>query len=182
MSLASITQPKMRRHWAMPSPDTFGIPPIRRLLRRHLVGRDVVVDPFSRNACLATHTNDLNPTTAARWHMHAPEFCGMLLEQGVVADAVLFDPPYSPRQVAECYQQVGRVVDRAATQSAALYRQTKDALAALIRPDGIAISFGWNSTGFGKGRGFILLEVLLVAHGGAHNDTIVTVEWKAVPA
>jgi len=28
----------------------------------------------------------------------------------------------------------------------------------------------------GKNRGFEIVEILLVAHGGHHNDTIVTVE------
>ena len=40
------------------------------------------------------------------------------------------------------------------------------------------ISFGWNSIGFGKNRGFEIIEILLVAHGGTKNDTIVTVERK----
>jgi hypothetical protein len=30
----------------------------------------------------------------------------------------------------------------------------------------------------GKGRGYQMEELLLVAHGGAHNDTIVVVERK----
>lgn len=37
---------------------------------------------------------------------------------------------------------------------------------------------GWNSNGLGKGRGFELDELLIVAHGGSKNDTIVTVEEK----
>lgn len=36
------------------------------------------------------------------------------------------------------------------------------------------LSFGWNSCGMGEG--FELLEILLVAHGGAHNDTICLAE------
>ena len=47
-----------------------------------------------------------------------------------------------------------------------------------IRVGGIAISFGWNSCGIGKKRGFELEEILLICHGGHHNDTIVTVERK----
>ena len=38
--------------------------------------------------------------------------------------------------------------------------------------------FGWNSNGVGKVRGFEIIEILLIAHGGSHNDTIVTVERK----
>lgn len=36
----------------------------------------------------------------------------------------------------------------------------------------------WNSGGFGKNLGFEMIEILLVPHGGHHNDTIVTVERK----
>lgn len=31
-----------------------------------------------------------------------------------------------------------------------------------------------------KNRGFEIIEIMLVAHGGNHNDTIVTVERKGV--
>ena len=40
------------------------------------------------------------------------------------------------------------------------------------------ITCGWNSNGFGKNRGFEIIEILLVAHGQHRNDTIVTVERK----
>jgi hypothetical protein len=110
--------------------------------------------------------------------MDAEAFCGKLLQDGVRADAVLFDPPYSPRQVAECYRGVGRSVGRTDTQTARLYAQVKERLDAILRPGGIAICCGWNSNGFGKSRGYERLETLLIAHGAAHNDTIVTVERK----
>jgi hypothetical protein len=47
-----------------------------------------------------------------------------------------------------------------------------------IKVGGYAISFGWNSNAFGATRGFEVVEILLVPHGGHHNDTIVTVEQK----
>ena len=58
------------------------------------------------------------------------------------------------------------------------YNRTKNLLADKIKEGGLAICFGWNSVGFGKNRGFEMIEVLLVCHGGHHNDTIVTVERK----
>ena len=42
----------------------------------------------------------------------------------------------------------------------------------------VVLCFGWNSGGIGKTLGFELTEILMVAHGGAHNDTICTVERK----
>jgi hypothetical protein len=136
------------------------------------------VDPFARNSKWGTITNDLNPDSAAQFHLEATDFCQQLAATGCQAEAVLFDPPYSPRQISECYKRVGLAVSTADTQNARLYKSVRDGLDALLVSGGIAISCGWNSAGFGIGRGYDQIELLLVAHGGAHNDTIVTVERK----
>ena len=54
----------------------------------------------------------------------------------------------------------------------------KKIISNIIQPDGIVISFGWNTIGMGLKLGFRIEEILLVCHGGAHNDTICTVERK----
>lgn len=169
---------KLERVWAMPSAETFSIRPIDALLSRWLDGRRVVVDPFARYSTRGTLRNDLNTAIPDVLHFPADVFCEQLVDAGVVADAVLFDPPYSPRQIAECYQSLGVAVSQEDTQNARLYKAVKDRLDRLLRPGGIAICCGWNSNGFGTTRGYEQLELLLVAHGAAHNDTIVTVERK----
>jgi hypothetical protein len=178
-SAPAIRLPRIRRVWAMPSPETFGIKPIAALLDRWLRPEWIVIDPFARNSTRGTIRNDLNPKTAAQHHLDAREFIRSL---DVMADAALLDPPYSPRQIMESYQGIGLALDQRATQHAGLIAQVKDGLAEKIKRGGIVITCGWNSMGMGKGRGFKLLEILLVAHGGSHNDTIVTVERKAVRA
>ena len=65
--------------------------------------------------------------------------------------------------------------------SMAFYERVKSALCEKIKPGGHAISFGWNTNGFGKGRGFKIVEIMSVAHGGSKNDTLVTVEVKLNP-
>jgi hypothetical protein len=47
-----------------------------------------------------------------------------------------------------------------------------------MQPGGIVLSFGWQSAGMGIGRGYELIETMLVAHGGGHNDTICIAERK----
>ena len=47
-----------------------------------------------------------------------------------------------------------------------------------MKLNGIVIHFGWHSNGFGKMRGFKIIEIMLIAHGRKHNDTIITVEKK----
>lgn len=163
------------REFAMGNPETFSLPPVARLLDRYLAGRKVIVDPFARNSKRGTVTNDLSPATTADYHMLAEEFVEQI---AVEADAVLFDPPYSPRQISECYQSIGRAVTAQDTQNARLYKRVKDGLDKMLKRDGIAICCGWNSMGFGLKRGYHMAEILLVPHGAAHNDTIVTVERK----
>jgi hypothetical protein len=50
----------------------------------------------------------------------------------------------------------------------------------VLKVGGIVLSFGWNTNGIGLARGFNIEEILLVAHGGAKNDTICTVERKSI--
>lgn len=154
----------------MPSPHTFEIAPIASLLDRRLHTCRVVVDPFAGRSRRGTLRNDLKDggREALSWLRR--------LERES-ADALLFDPPYSPRQIVEVYKRVGLDVTMRTTQSS-FFSRRKDEATEVIKKGGIVICCGWNSGGFGKSRGFQLLEVLLVAHGGAHNDTIVTVERK----
>lgn len=167
----------MRRVWAMPDSDTFNVPPIGGIVRWHLSRSKVSIDPFARNKRWATYTNDLNPETAAEYHMEALEFLVMLQRRGIQADLVIFDPPYSARQVAECYAQVGRVTTMQDTQGKS-WSDWKAAIAPLCVPDALVISCGWNTNGMGLKHGFAIEEIMLVAHGGVHNDTIVIVERK----
>ena len=175
MNTMSKTPLVVAREFSMGNAETFSLPPVARLLDRYLAGATTVVDPFARNSKRGTITNDLNPATSAQYHMLAEDFSEQLQ---VVADVVLFDPPYSPRQISECYQSIGRAVTAQDTQNARLYKRVKDGLDKMLRPGGIAICCGWNSMGFGLKRGYSMLEILLVPHGAAHNDTIVTVERK----
>lgn len=40
------------------------------------------------------------------------------------------------------------------------------------------LSFGWNSVGMGRKHSFEIVEILMVCHGGMHNDTICVAERK----
>ena len=172
-----MTAPKITRAWAMPNHSTFEVEPIARLIGRY-IGEGRWVDPFARTSRFSRFceaTNDLNTDMPTTHHMEALDFLRLFDEASL--DGVLFDPPYSPRQISECYQQAGRAVHTEDTQSS-FYGDRKREVARIVKPGGIAISFGWNSGGIGERNGFDMVEVLIVAHGGAHNDTIVTVERK----
>lgn len=162
----------------MPSAETFSIAPIREFIRRNLGAARVIVDPFARNSRVGTITNDLNPATTAEHHMDALDFLDMLRERGVVADAVLLDPPYSPRQVREVYQSVGREVTKPDTAMRVLWgaRERADLI---LRPGGVVLSFGWSGSGMGARNGYVEVETMYVRHGGLHNLTACVAERKS---
>lgn len=166
------------RVWSMPSADTFSVPPIGDMVQRYLKASKSSCDPFARNKRWATYTNDLNPNTKAEYHMDAEDFLRMLVGKGIRCDLALLDPPYSPRQISECYQAAGIKCGMKETQNAALYARVKNAMAEVLTDDAIVLSFGWNSAGMGQKHGCDIIEVMLVCHGAAHNDTICLAERR----
>jgi len=165
------------RVWAMPNSDTFDILPIGELVKRYLRVSKVSIDPFARNKRWATYTNDLNPNTTAEYHLDVKEFLATLWYKSIRADLVIFDPPYSPRQIKECYESIG-VKMGALDAMRTNWQPERDLINDILEVGGIVISCGWNSMGMGKKRPFWFVEGLMVCHGVGHNDTIVMVEKK----
>ena len=167
------------RIWAMPNKETFTIKPIKELIKKYISqSQGKVIDPFVRNSIFKKKcfkTNDLNPDYTADYHLKSIDFLKTFPDDSV--DMVLYDPPYSPRQVKECYNGVGLNVFKKDTQMS-FWANDKNEISRIIKTGGIVISCGWSSMGMGKGRGFEAIEILLVPHGGNKNDTIVTVERK----
>jgi hypothetical protein len=161
----------IKREWAMPDQWTFRIKPIAELLNRYVGDGKGWIDPFAGMNSPAEITNDLNPNNPADYHLDATDFIRQLSD---VYKGLLFDPPYSLRQIKECYDSIGKPVTGLELNFGDFRREIEH----LIIPGGISISFGWNSIGMGKTHGFEIIEILLVCHGRAHNDTIATVERK----
>lgn len=170
---------KFERVWAMPNKWTFQIPQIALLIKEEMADTMPWIDPFAGMTSPAHTRNDINPAMPAEYHLDALEFLNLQLEENGIGHfkGANFDPPFSVRQVKECYQRLGFPTPPQQTKSDYLTK-CKDLLALLIAVEGKAISCGWNSGGLGKNRGFVLDRILLVYHGGPHNDTIVTVETK----
>lgn len=145
---------EITREWAMPNKETFKIKPIARLLVKVFGKNKRVLDPFPFN-----------------YKIDATEFMNTIKDNSYAF--AVFDPPYSPRQLKECYNNKGEYDTKASTWS-----KWKDLLARKVKVGGKVVSFGWNTNGMGKNRGFKIERILLVAHGGNHNDTICVVEVK----
>ena len=64
------------------------------------------------------------------------------------------------------------------TTKASFWGNHKREISRIVKIGGKVITFGWNSGGIGYKYGFEIQKVLLVPHGGWHNDTICTVEIK----
>lgn len=164
----------------MPNSDTFSVRPMGEFVQRYLVESAVSVDPFSRNLLWATHTNDINPNTLASHHMDATDFLCKLARENVRADLVIIDPPYSPRQVKECYDSFGHKMKQGDALLGAVRKKLKSAILEVLDTAGTVLHFGWNTVGMGKSLGFEIQEILLVCHGSDHNDTICMAERKLV--
>lgn len=166
---------QIKRIWNMPNKWTFKIKPIKKLLERYVDQNKIWIDPFSGENSPATITNDLNPEIDADYHMDAREFLKMFNDK--YADGIIYDPPYSPTQVKRVYDDIGIHVTHEETKTT-FWSNAREEISRVIKKNGIVISCGWNSNGVGKTRGFEIIEILMVPHGGIHNDTIVVVEKK----
>ena len=145
----------IERYWAMPSHQTFTIKPFKELIEKELGSEyiDPFPYPFKQDAIEYLKTIEDNSK-----------------------NYLVFDPPYSQRQLREMYDNNGLSLDNPMNNS--YWANCRKEISRIIKKNGKVISFGWNSNGIGKKYGFEITKVVLVAHGSQHNDTIATVEIK----
>lgn len=144
------------------------MPKTRKWVEDHLTGD--VLNLFGGVVRLANAThNDLNSSllNAGDLNLDAFDLAAWRDYEGRF-DSVVFDPPYSAHQAVVSY----------GTRRAQQVSHARDVVEYVLRPGGRVISLGWNSTGMSKGRGFEKEALLLVNHGGSHNDTLVLVERR----
>jgi len=109
----------INRIWAMPNKNTFKIKPIRELIERRIKEvkdknpNAIIIDPFANKNKIANITNDLDTQFDTDYHLDAIDFLKMFNDNSV--DMVLYDPPYSPRQVSECYRKLDKTVNMQTT-------------------------------------------------------------------
>lgn len=159
----------------MPNKNTFQIKPIKNLILKYLKPDMYSIDPFANKNRFAQICNDLDPKHKTQYCLDAIDF--LKIHHDGIVDLILYDPPYSPRQVSECYKALGQTVNMQTTQASYWSNQKKE-ISRIVKSGGYVITCGWNSGGIGAKYGFEVVEILLVPHGGWHNDTIVTVERK----
>lgn len=127
---------EINRIWAMPNSKTFSIKPIGELIHKYIDEiNGVIIDPFANENKLAGITNDLDERYDTTYHLDATEFLKLMDDESV--DVVLYDPPYSPRQVSECYKALGKTVNMKTTQ-ASYWSEQKKEIGRIVKPR-------WNS-------------------------------------
>ena len=157
--------------WAMPNKNTFSIKPIGRFIKK----KGLTIDPFAnRKHIYADITNDINKEKDVDYHMCALQFLKTFDDESI--DCILFDPPYSLRQLKEVYTGIGESLSYEHTTT--FFRDVKNEIQRITKKGGIIYSFGWSSVGMGSSRGFKKTDILLVCHGGYHHDTIILKEVK----
>jgi hypothetical protein len=139
----------------MPSHQTFTIKPFKQLIENELGSE--YIDPFPYP-----------------FKQDAIEYLKTIEDSS--ENYLVFDPPYSQRQLREMYDNNGLSLDNPMNNS--YWANCRKEISRIIKRNGKVISFGWNSNGIGKKYGFEITKVVLVAHGSQHNDTIATVEMK----
>ena len=139
----------------MPSHKTFTIKPFKELIATELGSN--YVDPF--------------PYPFVK---DAVDYLKTIHENSV--NSLVFDPPYSQRQLKEKYHSNGISFEH--PMNASYWSKCKSEISRVVKSSGKVISFGWNSGGIGEKYGFKITKIVLVAHGGQHNDTIATLEIK----
>ena len=146
---------KFERHWCMPNHETFKIKPFKNLIQDELGNK--YLDPFPYP-----------------FEKDAIKYMKSFGDRSV--DKIVFDPPYSQRQLKEMYKNAGQSFNH--PMNSGYWAVCKKEIGRIMELGGKVISFGWNSNGIGKKYGFQIYRIVLVAHGSQHNDTIATVERK----
>jgi len=158
----------------MPNKWTFQIPVIDHLIRRYAKDGIGWADPFAGQSKFAQYRNDLDTSNNQPFQCEAITFMDGL---SIPLLGALFDPPYSLTQVSRSYKDMGLQYHNGDNPTGG-YPKVRDKISRLVTVDGYVISFGWNTVGMGKNRGFDIVEIMIISHGGNRNDTLCTVEQK----
>ena len=104
----------IKRVWEMPNKNTFEIKCISKLIDKYNNLNLLSIDPFANKNKIAKITNDLDKSYKTDFNLDALDFLKQI--QSNTIDLVLFDPPYSPRQVSEVYKKLNKSVNWETTQ------------------------------------------------------------------
>lgn len=164
--LDTLVMPKFTFLQAPLNRYTFSVKSIREWVEAVAGGRVLNLFAGKTKLNLREIRVDVRADMVAHVNMDALEFCKQWT--GDNFDTIILDPPYSYRKSMEMYDGA----------KSSQFNQLKNEITKILANDGRVITFGYHSVSMGKKRGFNIEEILLISHGGAIHDTIVTVERK----
>lgn len=121
---------------------------------------------FSSN--IIEHRVDLDPTVNPTFNMDAESFIQYAKKENYKYNTIILDPPYNLRKSVEKYG--GRYMSN--------FQKIKEDILDLLLDSTNVITCGYNSVSMGENRGFSVNDILLISHGGSHNDTVITNEVR----
>jgi len=153
-----------------PKKYTFEMPVVKLLTETWCIGKTLNLFAGVTRLNVDEVRNDIDPNAPAEYHLDALEFVNSW--NGDKFDTIVFDPPYNLRKAREKYGEryVGSLT------------KIKQDLPKILKLGGRVISFGYDSIGMSRRRGFKKVAVALVCHSGDHNDTIILLEEYIQPS
>ena len=105
---------EISREWVMPNSKTFKIKPIKEIIQKYSTNKKLIIDPFANESSIKEFlpttsiyvNNDIDEEFDTQYHLEAYDFLKLFDNESV--DMVLYDRPYSLRQVSECYKKIGK--------------------------------------------------------------------------
>jgi hypothetical protein len=130
---------------------------IRALNETHGLKRTIkICDPFAREGFVGKLpnciSNDLNPEFPTDYNLEFKDFARVMNMHNQDFDLLVFDPPYSLRQLKEHYDGIGKNLKLWQTHN--MWGTGKNLITEHMPVGSITISLGWTTAGFGKKRGF----------------------------
>lgn len=143
---------------------TFEQPKVKQWVESIVYGR--VLNLFAGKTLLDCDEIrvDIDKNMPADYHMEAYEFISII--NVLKFDCIILDPPYNLRKSREKYG--GRYIGS--------FTKIKNKVISFLKGGGLIITFGYDTVGMGKGRGFNKEHILVICHSGDHNDTLAVVE------
>ena len=143
---------------------TFSVKNIREWVEKYCEGKTLNLFAGKTELNIDEVRNDLDPEALSDYNLDALEFVKSW--HGGMFDTILLDPPYALRKSMEMYKGI----------RCSPFKQLKDELSNILKPNGIVITFGYHSVSMGIKRGYKAERICLFSHGGAIHDTIATIE------
>lgn len=161
MDFTYLTQP--------PRSYTFEQPKLKLWVEKWCRGKVLNLFGGSTRLRVDEISNDIDINMKTDFHMDVIEFVEGWKKEPF--DTIILDPPYNWRKAKEKYE--GRMIGK--------YPQLKNKLLSIIEKDARVITFGYDTVGMSKSRGFEKIAICLVCHGGDHHDTLCLVEERIKP-